>query len=585
MLFYSFLVLLPVIMAIAVMKISYQRIPLVMFLFSIVLASISIMLFSSSPAFSFSLDPFSHIVLVVVDVALLVYFLKEGLKFSAPLVWGLAVVQLVLFGIAKLYLGGTGADFVIDSLAGFMVTVINVVGAFIVVFAVWYIDKESVNEQRKRTFLMVLTLFLAVMNLIVIANSLMIFFLLFELTTLASYLLIGFRKDTISQGNALKALWMNQIGGVLILSAVIVGNAQGIAPYFTALMGSEGFLVLVALIAMAALIKGAQMPFDGWLLGAMVAPTPVSAILHSATMVKLAPFVVLKLSPAMAGTLVADVLIAFGACVFVVGGAYGLAREKFKEILGYSTISLLGLMVAMAAMVGEGDPSVVYALIFFHAVSKALLFLLAGILEKNHHVKEIWQMDGLMYKAPLSTMMVMLGFGTITLPPFGLFFGKLFSIELVAANLSNSAAYLILLVALALGSALLVLLYFKVASLLFSKRADTETYTKERLWSSEMIAPVVFSVILAFSATLLISNGLAVSMPYVWLSLAMIVLVPLWIRLSPFKGVDRVSEYHCGEQAHFGVAQWSFDVSKSTQTKIALLGTLAFVLILLGGVA
>ena len=62
-------------------------------------------------------------------------------------------------------------------------------------------------------------------------------------------------------------------------------------------------------------------------------------------------------------------------------------------------------------------------------------------------------------------------------------------------------------------------------------------------------------------------------------------MVPLWIRLSPFKGVDRVSEYHCGEQAHFGVAQWSFGVSEGTQTKIALLGTLAFVLILLGGVA
>lgn len=178
-------------------------------------------------------------------------------------------------------------------------------------------------------------------------------------------------------------------------------------------------LIVVSFIAMAGLVKGAQMPFDGWLLGAMVAPSPVSAILHSATMVKLAPFIILKLAPAYENTIVGQFIMVFGAFVFVVAGLYGFSRDKFKEILGYSTISLLGLMISMATFVGDEHKHILYILIFFHALSKALLFLLAGILEKNHHLKNVSDMDGLLHKAPLSASMIIIGFATITLPPFG----------------------------------------------------------------------------------------------------------------------------------------------------------------------
>ncbi|MBN2965538.1 pesticidal protein Cry5Ba [Sulfurospirillum sp. T05] len=578
---YSLLLLVPFVMAGLALKLPFTALRLWFMGLVLLMSAAATALFVSPSVATFSLGSFFHMVLLVADLILLLYFLKEGWAFSSKPVWMLALAQLLMLLFAKSLSGGTGADFVLNQLAAFMAVVISVVGGLIVIFALWYIDQEPIDEGRKRTFIVMLSLFLGVMLLLVVANNLLIFFLLFELTTLASYLLISFRRDALSRANALHALWMNQIGGVFILSAVIIGSFQGVSPYFSEVLSGSALLV-AALVAMAALVKGAQMPFDGWLLGAMVAPTPVSAILHSATMVKIAPFVVLKLSPLLANTLVADVLIVFGSCVFVIGGIYGLSRDAFKEILGYSTISLLGLMIAIAA--NGGNPTLIYALIFFHALSKALLFLLAGILEKNHHIKYVSQMDGLLYRAPLSAGMIILGFGTITLPPFGLFFGKLFSIEMAAANLAKSPAFLVLLIALAVGSALLVLLYFKVASLLFTKRADVETYEKEKGFTFAFFSPALFSVLLAFSYSFLIRSGFELSLTYVWLSLGMILLVPLWVKVAHFKGIDRVNEYYCGEVARFEVAQWSYALSPAAQSRIGWFGALAFGLILLGGV-
>ena len=576
---FAFLAVLPIVVAIGLWLIPFRFLQSSMVAFSAIISLCAIFLFFEPELFSFSLNSFSSFMVIVLDVVLILYFLKEGLRFKDKRVWILALSQLILFFIAESMLGSHHgyADFVVDELSIFMFTVINIVGSLIVVFSVWYIDKEPISEKKKRLFLMFLVLFLFVMNLIVTANSLMVFFLLFELTTLASYLLIGFRKDELSVNNALKALWMNQIGGLFILTAVLIklffyeGN-----PYFNNL--DSGMLIVVSFLAMAGLVKGAQMPFDSWLLGAMVAPSPVSAILHSATMVKLAPFIILKLAPAYEHTIVGTFIMIFGSFVFVVAGFYGLSRDKFKEILGYSTISLLGLMIAMATIVGDEYRYILYILIMFHAISKAMLFLLAGVLEKNYHVYNVSEMDGLLYKAPLTVGMIMFGFATITLPPFGLFFGKLFSIELVAKNLENSLPYAFLLVALAIGSAVLILLYFKVASLMFSKNMEKEGYRKENVFAVELIAPYVFTLMLIVTSFYMIESGI-----YVAATLAMTLIVPIWLKMDLFRNVDRVKEYHCGEQGHFAVAQWSFRFSKTTENFIAFGGVAAFASIVLGG--
>ena len=572
---FTLLVILPLLLAVGLWWIPFRLLQSLMITFSFIVSLCSIFLFFSPELFSFSLGSFFSTFIIILDTILILYFLKEGLEFKNKKVWILALAQLSLFIIAEMLMSSSGghADFVVDELSIFMFTVINIVGSLIVVYALWYIDKEPISEKRKRLFIMYLILFLSVMNLIVVSNSLMIFFLLFELTTLASYLLIGFRKDDISRDNALKALWMNQIGGVFILIAVLFSTVA----YFDGLNSS--MLIVVSFIAMAGLVKGAQMPFDGWLLGAMVAPSPVSAILHSATMVKLAPFIILKLAPAYENTIVGQFIMVFGAFVFVVAGLYGLSRDKFKEILGYSTISLLGLMISMATFVGDEHKHILYILIFFHALSKALLFLLAGILEKNHHLKNVSEMDGLLYIAPLSASMIIVGFATITLPPFGLFFGKLFSIELIAESLSKSPSYLLFLIGISIGSAVLILLYFKVASLIFSKNAEEEVFHKENVFTIEMISPYIFTILLIGSSFFMFE----VPLFYVAISLLMLVIVPIWLKIDPFKNVDRVKEYHCGEQGHFGVAQWSFSFTKEAEKKIAIAGIVAFTSIAIGG--
>lgn len=192
-------------------------------------------------------------------------------------------------------------------------------------------------------------------------------------------------------------------------------------------------------------------------------------------------------------------------------------------------------------------------------------------------------MSGLLQRAPLSAMMIMLGFATITLPPFGLFFGKLFSIELIAKNLHGNLSYLVLIVALAIGSAILTMLYFKVASLLFSKSAEKEEYEHEALFSIKMIAPYIYTLILMASSFILLYSGITIPITYIYISLALIFIVPIWIKIDPFSGVDRVKEYYCGEQEYFSIAQYSYILTKQTQTKIVFAGIGAYLCIALGG--
>lgn len=222
------------------------------------------------------------------------------------------------------------------------------------------------------------------MNFLVSTDNIEIFFLLFELTTLCSYILIGYRKDAVATQNALRALWMNQIGGVAILSALLLALVSYKTFSFELLIANidATYLFPIVFLLIAAFVKGAAIPFEKWLLGAMVAPTPVSAILHSATMVKIAPFMVLKLSPAMS-VFLSEAVMLFGTFVFFAASLLALSKNYFKEILGLSTIALLSFMMALAALGTQEAILAASILMVFHALSKALLFLQLGILEKS----------------------------------------------------------------------------------------------------------------------------------------------------------------------------------------------------------
>jgi ech hydrogenase subunit A len=546
---------------------------------------LSVSLFLTPPflhvySFSFALER----ALLIADLLLLLFFVYQGYRFKDKKVAGLALLQLLLYGLAEAASGGSGGtSLLVDKLSTVMFLIINVVGGIIVLYAVWYMRDEAMSSLKKRLFVVYLLLFLSVMNTLVVANSLLLFFFLFEMTTLASYLLIAFRDDIVSRTNALRALWMNQVGGVLILLALLIAVMQLGTVYIDVLMSRSGgyLLFAVSLLSMAAFVKGAAMPFDSWLLGAMVAPTPVSAMLHSATMVKIAPFVILKFAPLLAGTLLGGTIAVSGALVFVAASYFALSKEIFKEILGYSTIALLGLMMSMAALGTQAGEQIAMVLIVFHALSKALLFLAAGVLEKVHHLKSIESMKGLTERAPKSVAFIIFGFMTLVLPPFGLFMGKLFALQAISENLMRSPWQVIVLLGVVVGSVLLTLLYFKVASALLSKGSDVDIGQEEKLPVTAVLPLAVLTLLILSASLWLFAVQSTLSLFYLLVP-ALLLGVIVWLsrRLGRF---DRTAVYHCGEKESFDAALFYYDMGASTRRGVYWFFGLLFAGVALAG--
>lgn len=550
------LILLPIIAAFLVLLVPFGRAQYgVTGAVLALLSGVTFALYNSFGIFTFQLSPLNNMFIVAADVVLLLFFLYQGRVFNHPKVMALAAVQLVLYGYIESIVPAAGtAEIVVDELSKFMFLIINGVGGIIVLYSVKYMEDEPTSPLKKRLFVGGLFVFLSIMNLIVIANSILLFFFLFEMTTLASYLLIAFRDDEISRANALKALWMNQIGGVVILLGALVAIIGFKSVMFDTLLQSSGGMVLfaIALLSMAALVKGASIPFEGWLLGAMVAPTPVSAMLHSATMVKIAPYLILKLAPALAVSMVGGLISIIGALVFMCASYLALSRSVLKEILGYSTVALLGLMMALAAIGSEESMNLAMALMLFHALSKALLFLSAGVLERVHHAKNIEDMKGMVTRSPKTVGFILFGFVSLTLPPFGLFMGKLFAISSIASLLKEHPSNLIILLSLIVGSALMVLLYFKVASALLSAPCDVR--------ASEAIAiPNGFNVPLVLLSFFIVIGALGYIMMQhnifvVLLAVPMVFVFALPAVVRRMDRYDRSQPYHCGEKESFDAA-------------------------------
>ena len=582
------------------------------------LSAISIYLFLTvHEPISFAVSHVVNQVVAGADILLLLYFGFVAIKRKSILVGILSIVQFgtLIYLLTKLP-SEEGTQFYIDKLTLFMYLLINIVSGIIAAFSLKYIDDEDCSTYRKKFFMSTILWFIGVMNMIVSTDNLEYFFLFFELTTLASYLLISFRKDEVSIKNALTALWMNQIGGLAILGAmvysVVVLGFTNIT--FTGFIQNASTITLLpfALLAVAALIKGAQMPFSKWLLGAMVAPTPVSALLHSSTMVKIAPFIILRLSPAIQGTPVATVIICLTAFVFLVAAISALAQDNFKRILAFSTISLLGLMIMMAAI---GTPVAIVAaliLILFHGLSKCMLFLNAGILEKVFHLKQASDMEKLGETGPFTALVVALGFMSLLLPPFGAFVGKWFSIETIGSGmLDQKLVYALVLVAIACGGAVLSLLYFKVLGLLIARSGAKENMKFESthiLYSGNIIILIalIFAGALAFpwllgnyfapvAASLshlninveMVGNSIILGnakLPFIPMLIAFI-LLPLTIiaaMVIKFKKVDRAKEYMCGEKIDYRFSSMYFSTEKATPYFVGI-GTAFFVVLILVG--
>lgn len=566
---------------------------------ALILSTLSIYTwFNTGETVFITLPAISNQLVAGIDILLLIFFGWVAIRQKSIPVGILSLLQLGALVYLLYNVPHTEApQLMIDQLSAFMFLLINVISSIIAIFSIKYMEDEPCSSFRKKYFLSIIFWFIAAMNLVVSSDNLEYFFLFFELTTLASYLLIRFRKDEVSEKNAITALWMNQIGGVAILAAIyfIFINGYGEATFSNLLAntGAEGLMLPLALICIAALIKGAQMPFSKWLLGAMVAPTPVSALLHSSTMVKIAPFVILRLSPAIKDTAIASVIIGLTAFVFLAAAIGALAQDNLKRILAHSTIALLALMMMMGAL---GTPVTTVAallLMLFHGISKSMLFLNAGVLERVFHLKETSDMDRLAESGPFTALVIIIGFMSLLLPPFGAFIGKWLSIETLGSYATEARLLgALTLVAVAGGGAILTLLYFKVMGLMINRTGEKDRIDFEKtgsIYKGTMYALLVLIALGIFGLPLLLSGLFApvasdvlhlpvavgmdgwnmnigsMTLPMVPLLIAFLMLpatiiAAMFVR---FKNVDRAKEYMCGEKVNysFGSFYFSTDVA------------------------
>ncbi len=406
----------------------------------------------------------------VLDFFLLLYLIRLAWQARSRLAVGLGAAQLAGVLFLGLVLPDTApaAALLADSLSLTMVLVISLVGGVICIYGLGYMKDHEEHLHLARTrqprFFFVLLLLLGAMNGLVLSDDLGWMFFFWEITTMSSFLLIGHDGTDEAKANALRALWMNMVGGVaFVIGMIFLAKSAGTLSVQAVLAAGDLIPLLPpAFLCLAGFTKAAQIPFQSWLCGAMVAPTPVSALLHSSTMVKAGVYLVLRLAPSYAGTMLAGVVALSGAFTFAAASALACGQSNGKKILAYSTIANLGLIIACAGIGTSAAVTAAVLLIIFHAVSKALLFLCVGAVEQKIGSRNIEDMRGLYQVMPRTAVIMVVGIATMMLPPFGALLAKWMAVEAAAVS---TAFMPVLVVLIALGSALTVLFWARWAGL------------------------------------------------------------------------------------------------------------------------
>ncbi|MGL5275353.1 hydrogen gas-evolving membrane-bound hydrogenase subunit E [Myroides sp.] len=304
---------------------------------------------------------------------------------------------------------GINLDSKIDGLSLLFGLLISGIGTLVYLYATSYLRGHPLLHR----FLSYLTIFMGAMLGVVTSDNLITLFVFWELTSISSFFLIGFNNEQEeSRASALWALAITGLGGFFLLSfGVIVGaitSTYTISDLLTqsdVLKDSPFYLLIIVFLFLAAFTKSAQFPFHFWLPGAMKAPTPVSAYLHSATMVKAGVYLLARFTPILGGTMEwSTILLVVGGITMTYGAFHSVFRKDMKGILAYSTISALGLLVFL---LGIGTEIALYAMAVFvlaHALYKAAFFLITGIVDHALHTRDITKLRGLKKYFPLLTV-------------------------------------------------------------------------------------------------------------------------------------------------------------------------------------
>lgn len=355
-----------------------------------------------------------------------------GLMTNAPAVMRGEVVTAQLSWLPSL---GLNAHFFLDGLGLLFAGLILGIGLLIILYARYYLSREDPMGQ----FYTYLLLFQGAMVGIVLSDNILLLLVFWELTSLSSFLLIGYwRHLPEGRQGARMALTVTGAGGLAMIGGMLIlGNIAGsydlsvILTQKDAIQASPMYIPALILILLGAFTKSAQFPFHFWLPHAMAAPTPVSAYLHSATMVKAGLFLMARMWPVLAGTDAWFYIVATtGLVTMVIAAVIALFKDDLKALLAFSTVSHLGLITML---LGFGTPYAAVAAVFHiinHATFKAALFMSAGIIDHEAGTRDIKQLGGLRTLMPLTFVMsTIASLSMAGLPPFNGFISKEMMLE------------------------------------------------------------------------------------------------------------------------------------------------------------
>ncbi|MXY92394.1 MAG: DUF4040 domain-containing protein [Caldilineaceae bacterium SB0664_bin_27] len=307
---------------------------------------------------------------------------------------------------------GLELSFRLDGLSLLFGLIIAGVGAAVALYTHYYLE----NDERQGYFYLSLFAFMASMLGLVWADNLLTLFVFWEGTSVTSYLLIGYsHQSAVARGGARNAFIVTAGGGLALIAGMVLLGQQSGTYTISEIVASPGltdldyYPAILILILLGAFTKSAQFPFHFWLPGAMAAPTPASAYLHSATMVKAGIYLLARLHPALSGhPLWLWALLIFGGATMLIGAIAAVRHWDMKALLAYATVSQLGILTTLLAFRSEAALLAVVVGVLAHALYKGPLFLVAGIVDHATGTRDLRKLAGLRHSLPVTSGTAML---------------------------------------------------------------------------------------------------------------------------------------------------------------------------------